>query len=304
MFDGEASWFLIVLFVLWILESIAKARRRSRHPDQSEEEGQTLSAPTTLDVPTEPRPQPGRPRTLWEEIAEIARQQREQQEQQRRRMPSEARLPDASETDTGHRHAEPEPHRATLPRRRAEVPTSELPRRTQPPRRHIERSAPPPRSERTASTRWEQGTVEEAVARDEPVDVTPADERRSERWLAGRVEEGASTEGVATYDSVEARPRSSDHAPRPRGDHAVGGELVRAPRPPRKALQPSGGRPARRALSAATPIVGTPTDVTVSRIEADVHSLRHASRADLRRILILKEVLGPPVALREGPPAA
>jgi hypothetical protein len=36
------------------------------------------------------------------------------------------------------------------------------------------------------------------------------------------------------------------------------------------------------------------------RVTADVHHLRSASRAELRRILILREVLGPPVALREG----
>jgi hypothetical protein len=92
-------------------------------------------------------------------------------------------------------------------------------------------------------------------------------------------------------------------APRPRSEAAVPARTAagsrdqgkRAERRPRK-----GYRAERAELPQLTPLAGAP-EATAGRIDADVHHLRNASRAELRRILILQEVLGPPVALREGP---
>jgi hypothetical protein len=297
VFDGQGAWFLIVIFVLWVLESIAKARQRSKLPEASADEDQTLSTPTTLEAPPESRPRPqGRPRNLWEELAELARQQQEQQG-----LPTE-RSPETSQRGPGTRPgatSAERPEGVPLPRRRAEVAPAEAPRRPSPPRRRAEVSAPTTLPERTASTRWQQGTDAEAVARPVPTEATSGDERRSDRWLAGGHDEATSTEGAATYDSLEARPRSTDLAPRARGAPAAAPspKLASAGETRRKARAGGRGRPALPSASAPLPVA--PSDRSASRLEADVHNLRGASRAELRRILILREVLGPPVALRD-----
>jgi hypothetical protein len=301
VFDGEVSWFLIVIFVLWVLESIAKARGRSRSPDQGADEDQTLSAPSTLEAPTEARPK-GPPRTLWEEIAEIARQQQEQ------RLPTEQRHPEGSERGPRRRPdvapAE-RPEGVPLPRRRAELSPAEGPKRPGPKRQRVELGVPSAPPERTASTRWQQGIDEEAVVRPAPVEATGGDERRSDRWLYGGLEEGASTEGGATYDSLEARARSSDLAPRARSEQAASPKtaVARTGQPRGKVQRSVKGRPALRGTSVGTPLSGAPAERSPSRLDADVHNLRGASRAELRRILILTEVLGPPLALRDESPS-
>lgn len=72
----DFQYLLILLFVFWVLEAVGKARQRGR----PEAEDDDAEVPDAVELPH------GQPRTLWEEIQEIARQQR-QLEQVGKRTP-------------------------------------------------------------------------------------------------------------------------------------------------------------------------------------------------------------------------
>ena len=270
--DGQFSYFLLLLFFFWILESIAKARQRKNHPEQMEQQGEQqdpfsitvetsrgqkqmeLPEPRTHQRPMEPTeartPLPRRrPRNLWEEIAEIARQQMPPEQRPVERTAQRAEEEASAESTAGHGQV---------------------------------------------SARWEQGSQRE-LARAERAEAPTGDERTSDRWAAG-FEEASSRELELTR-TVEAAPRRAKPVSRP---------ALKAPaRAKRDALRPpenlaaSGGGPKRLSQS-ARPALEVPA-VQVSGSVPGVHSLRGASRAELRRILVLQEVLGPPVSLRVKP---
>lgn len=224
--------FLLLLFVFWVLESIAKARRRGLPTDDQPEGDRPDGEPTRLEVPPEERttrPQPRTPRDLFEELAELARQQQQEKQRQRPGRP---------------------------PPRPVPGPTAEAP--------PLPRPAPaPPAAGRPASKRWEGGTEREVVVRHgRPV----GEERRSDRWMTGKERE-------APVEIVPAAP-----APRPQRREGV----VR--------------REARHLEETAVPAL---------RAHADgrIPDLRRASPGQLRQLFVLREVLGPPLALRDEEPA-
>jgi hypothetical protein len=268
--DGEFSYFLLLLFFFWILESIAKARQRKNHPEQMEQSEQqdpfsitveTSRGQRQMELPeprTHQRPEPTeartplprrRPRNLWEEIAEIARQQMPPEQRPVERTAQRAEEEASAESTAGHGQV---------------------------------------------SARWEQGSQRE-LARAERAEAPTGEERTSDRWAAGLAE--ASSREVELTRTVEAAPRRANPVSRP---------IAKAParakrdalRPPEK-LAASDGSPKRLSQSArSAPQVPA---VQVSGSVPGVHGLRGASRAELRRILVLQEVLGPPVSLRGKP---
>jgi hypothetical protein len=292
MFDSQLGYFLFLLFFFWVLEGIGKAMQKKRQSGQSEE-GEARSTPTTapdqraqIELPT-PRSQPSaqstqRPRTLWEEIAEIARQQAEQQ-----------RLPTDSPPASQKRQGAPIPAERPRPAPRRAKRSSEFP-------------PPTPTHGHQAPSRWEEGLEREAAARGSSLESAAPDERRSDRWLAGARGEGSAAEPsgseasgpeeVSRYDETDSTRRRAD-------------QLARRPKAP--AARPAAAAPvARTALGSAglerrtgrppVPALAAAPAAAVSASELDLHNLRGASRAELRRLLILSEVLGPPIVLREG----
>ena len=277
--DGQFSYFLLLLFFFWILESIAKARQRKNHPEQMEQSEQQdpfsitvetsrgqrqveLPEPRTHQRPMEPTeartPLPRRrPRNLWEEIAEIARQQMPPEQRPVERTAQRADEEASAESTAGHGQV---------------------------------------------SARWEQGSERE-LARAERAEAPTGDERTSDRWAAG-LEEASSRELELTR-TVEAAPRRAEPTRRT-PTNPVSRPALKAParakrdalRPPEK-LPASDGSPKRLSQS-ARPALEVPAVQVIGSVPG-VHSLRGASRAELRRILVLQEVLGPPVSLREKP---
>jgi hypothetical protein len=275
MGDGNLMYFLIVVFVLWVLESIAKARQRSRLPEETSEDEPLQRVPTPVETSAETRPRTVErpPRTLWDEIAEIARQQ----------LPSE----------------QTPPERGRPPGRRADLPPPAQP--AAPPKRYVSGT------ERTQTTRWTQGSEREVVVRPAPAEAPLADERRSERWLSGSGAEARSSEDVRA-ESVEASRRRAGPVKRQHPELERTAKKQVSPWKGEKGTPASAPRPAapppepRRAdRTTAAVLVAAPAARAARTTPQNIHNLRHASRAELRRILILQEVLGPPVALREGP---
>jgi hypothetical protein len=134
-----------------------------------------------------------------------------------------------------------------------------------------------------------------------------ADERRSERWLSGSGAEARSSEDVRA-ESVEASRRRAGPVKRQHPELERTAKKQVSPWKGEKGTPASAPRPAapppepRRAdRTTAAVLVAAPAARAARTTPQNIHNLRHASRAELRRILILQEVLGPPVALREGP---
>jgi hypothetical protein len=288
MFDSQLGYFLFLLFFFWVLEGIGKAMQKRRQGEQSQE-GEARPTPPTVpdqrpELPT-PRSQPPaqptqRPRTLWEEIAEIARQQAEQQ-----------RLPTDSPPLPHKREGAPSPGDRLRPAPRSAKRSSEFP-------------PPTPAHGHQAPNRWEEGLEREAGARASPSESAAPDERRSDRWLTGARGEGAAAEPAATeasgpeetlrFEETDATRRRADKlARRPSAPAAQPAKALVSRSAAPTSLTRRTGRPevATRAATAATAIPAS---------ELDLHNLRGASRSELRRLLILSEVLGPPMSIREG----
>ena len=138
-----------------------------------------------------------------------------------------------------------------------------------------------------------------------PVPVAPSDpppvEPRSDRWMAGargdagQAAESPSLEGISA-EAVDDRTRRP-HAPPPRVR-----ETARESRSREAAIRRAPRRTAREAREGAG----------VERLDpgtrplplASMQGLTGLSRSELRRVLVLQEVLGPPLALRDGPPGS
>jgi hypothetical protein len=299
MFDSQLGYFLFLLFFFWVLESVGKAMQRRRNPGQMPPEGETLSTPRTdapdrqqMELPA-PRTQPQRvpsppqrPRNLWEEIAEIARQQAEQQ-------------------------GLPGPSAPQAPPRR-EVPTTP-PQRPKSTSRRAQRlsdySPPTPAHGHQASGRWEQGAERETAARAE-AEGAASDERRSDRWLTGARGEGAAPDGAAAeasgpgeasrYEETDAARRRADQLKRPAAA-PVSRTSAALPATRKKSDVVVMGAAALAAARQRDRPAAAAAVAQAARVsELDLHNLRGASRGELRRLLLLSEVLGPPLALREG----
>jgi hypothetical protein len=273
--DGGFQYFLLLMFVFWILEGIAKNKQRRRAEEaagEEEETGAVQRAPTPLEseaetrtpaqrIPpgdaTEPRGRPPRrapsasappqraptasappkraPRTLWEEIAELARQQQEQQRPQP--------LPPEGRGEARGPESDREYERAAA--RRIEAPPADVP-------------------------------------------------RHSDRWATGKRRE---TEVTPAQD-VQPAPATQ---PAPSAVPTVRRDIVRAPlrtaleRSPVRAPGVGLGEGRRLADAARTPHTKAILDALNPTM------LPRLSRAELRRLLVLREVLSPPLALREEP---
>ena len=132
-----------------------------------------------------------------------------------------------------------------------------------------------------------------------PVPDEPRGEPRSERWMAGsrgdagRGAEAAPLEGISAETDTGDRVRKPE-PPRARvrvPDEAAAARVAR----PRPGLAGPGGLAARTPSTTAR--AGRP-------VPSDLRDLAGLSRSELRRILVLQEVLGPPLALREKPPGS
>ena len=213
----DFQYFLILLFVFWVLEGLAKAKKRGQAEQQERESGgleelpppghreepRMRRPPELPDEAAEPRGRPvpqAKPRTLWEEIQEIARQQQEQDRSQRQR-PAPAEASPAPEEGGG---------------------------------------------ERAAAARVEV--------------LSTGEEHLSDRWSGGARRE------LERVPSIPARR-------------------------PRASLRERHAEPAARAAA-----------VHAHSRALDPLALPRLSRHELRRLLVLQEVLGPPVALRDEPP--
>jgi hypothetical protein len=135
------------------------------------------------------------------------------------------------------------------------------------------------------------------VARSAPPPVEP----RSDRWTtgtagdAGQAVEGPSLEGISAEAAAE-RSRHPQTLPsrvrevrEPRSRQAA---VMRAPR--RTAREIREGPGAERVAPGTGPSLPL----------GSVRDLAGLSRSELRRVIVLQEVLGPPLALRDGPPGS
>jgi hypothetical protein len=274
---GSFEMFLLLIFIFWILEGIAKARQKPRIDE---------TGPDGAPSPKVPADRSQRPPSLLEVIAaELERAKEAQRQENQPRRPPE--LPS--------RPAEvpKQAMEASPPRPRAEVrkPSGIV----QPTRRPIRgKSTVVPPTRLAARAKPKPGPRVDGDATEEQLAELDRGERTSTLWDAGlrsvdrgaaaEVERGKQTEaeGIAT---IEAKRAAVVEASR-------GTSLETSQRKPK--LQRAAIKESQKALEAAPK---QPSKASASTLEA--RHLIGASPAELRRILVLQEVLGPPVALRD-----
>lgn len=260
----DFQYLLILIFVFWVLEGLAKAKQRGRQAEEQEEpvgmeelpqaerrpDAPMRRPPTAPDEAAEPRGRPvprapKAPRNLWEEIQEIARQQQEMDRQRRQQQEAERR---------------PRPQPTQRPRAAEATVSSEG-----------------ASSEREAAGRPEAGFAD--------------DERHSDRWTSGTTRE-AEPAPARPAPPVPTTPATLTPAARK-------GAPVRAPKPVSVTV-----RPARASLRERGAEPPGPAKAAAARTTRalDPLALPRLSREELRRLLMLQEILGPPVSLREEPP--
>jgi hypothetical protein len=325
--DGGFEIFLVLMFVFWVLESIAKARQRprprppglpegspteQRSPEEyraSYEERIPSELPEQQTVPTTHRaPDRGqRPPTLMEVLAAELQRAKEAQRQARnapaelptpgdegqmtwRRAPAG---PESSVSAPPARKAQLAPQHARTAPRRAPAPAST--KRTQPPRRPpgglgsgLGSATKPPSS--AAARRKKSDAVlrgERSDAQDQFAERDPQ-ERTSSAWASGMEAERGSTRESERGTSLEADRSAGLEAKRAES-------LELAPSARRHGLQRAGIKESQKTLES----VPRKAQMAAPAASWDPRRLIGASPAELRRILVLNEVLGPPIGLRE-----
>jgi hypothetical protein len=319
--DGGFEIFLVLMFVFWILEGLAKARQRPRPPGLPEgmppeqrspeeyrasyEERMPPEVPEEQRVPTAQRiPDRGqRPPTLLEILAaELQRAKEEAQRQsgQASKGPSSSAdrsLPPKKPTVAGSSSSPLEESVAEL-RRQLHTPKPRAkpsPRRTsspmgpkaQPPRRSgsVAPSRPAARGKKSDLTlRGERGGLEQFAERDR-------EERTSDAWASGEME----AERGSLREAEQAASLETDRAAVLEAKRAA--SLEATPSARRHGLQRAAIKESQKPLAVTQR--KAPAAATSS---LDPRRLVGASPAQLRQILILNEVLGPPVGLRDQPP--
>jgi hypothetical protein len=299
--DDGFQLFLLLIFVFWILEGIAKARQRTRLPQPPEQSRQIPSAEEGAPaergrrvsrVPRAPGEQGQRPPTLMEILAAELERAKEAHRQMEEGLGAERpERVEAPRTAT----REPERGAGTTPPRDAAAEAKALPKRARPALRparapealRVPRRAAPTQGSPARPPRLRRAGLREKggeVMRGERPDVVEQfserdrEERISETWASGEREaDGGASRELERVGAVEA-------------ERSVSLEIS----PRRVGLQRAGIKESQRPLEASP----RSTRKTAAP-SLDPRHLIGASPGDLRRILILREVLGPPVALRE-----
>jgi hypothetical protein len=291
--DGGFVIFLLLMFVFWILEGIAKAKQRPRSPRLPD---QSMPGSTSEQISAQGRRAPTqkaqRPPTLLELLAAEVERAREAQRQSEQGPARERAEPAAMSQDTAARKDPIEWHPVSAPTAKKEPPKRSRPLRRPPPRgsepsRTAPHRPPPGYKGRAASpTRPLRSDLRAQGEGAGPGDLDVveqfsergSEERTSEAWASGvrEADSGAAREGGRAAALEVERSASLEAAPRRTGLQRAGIKESQKMLEPAKARVP---KPAARSL--------------------EPRNLVGASPAELRRILVLQEVLGPPVGLRE-----
>jgi len=256
MGDGGFPYFLLLIFVFWILESVAKARRRARLPEETQEDEFGAGEQSRMELPlpdpsraerttqgagarreTVPRevPAPAGQVDTTGELRDIRDVFRELSELARGQRPGE-------EATDGPLSSPPTPAKGPVPisTRRQQGPTP----------------VPP------GDSKWDRGAEREvALAREGRMS---GDQGGSSAWRSGAVQQVTLTpEGLRLARGGVSRP-------------------VRV-----------GLRESRRSLKDVDKVA------ELAPVAVTVQHLARSSRAELRRIFVLQEVLSQPVSLRD-----
>lgn len=275
---GSFEMFLLLIFVFWILEGIAKARQRPRTPDATGQGG-----PAEQQVPSD-RSQ--RAPSLLEVLAAEMQRAKDAQRQATQAKPAERQASQAKPVEhpaLPPQHGPPTPRKAPV---RGAQPVGSLRRALKGP---PARGTPPTRLVAKQKSKTELVLRGEGVDAEEQFAERDREERTSDLWETGLRDSGrrAVAREVEQGAQSEADRAAALEAKR-------GASLEAAPTAGRTGLQRPSIKESQRPLGAAPP--RAPKVATVS---LDPRRLIGASPAELRRILVLQEVLGPPVGLRD-----
>ena len=162
---------------------------------------------------------------------------------------------------------------------------------------------PPPHREERATPQPGLSPVPGTGRVPTPSPAPPSVEPRSDRWTTGEkgdappVLEGGSVEGTSAWTGADERTRRPERLP------ARVREPLREPRSHEVAARTPRQRPGLETRKAP---VGALAPIDTHRLLplSSMRGLTGLSRSELRRIFVLQEVLGPPLALRQEPPGS
>jgi hypothetical protein len=288
--DGGFEIFLLLMFVFWILEGIAKAKQRPRVPRPPD---QNMPGPTSEQISAQSQRAPTqrgqRPPTLLELLAAELERARESQRKAEEAAKQRAESPVSSQVDAPQKPVEwldisgtSAPKKAP-PKRGQPIARRTPPRGTEPSRTAARRPPLGPKGKSPARTRLVRpdlraGAAAEPGESDFADDLTVREGQTSDTWASGErdAERGSSREAERVAALETERSASLEATPR------------------RSKLQRAAIKETQQPIAAAKKQASKPAAHSL-----EPHHLIGASPAELRRILVLQEVLGPPVALRE-----